>query len=155
MRIALFQPDIPQNAGTILRLAACLSLPVDVIGPAGFLWDDRKLKRAGMDYSDLAEVTKYTSWRDFLDHRPGGRLILLTTKASVRHVDFAFRPDDTLLLGRESAGVPEEVHGTVDASVAIPLAAGARSLNVAVAAAMVAGEGLRQLDGWPKQPPIE
>lgn len=151
MRLALFQPDIPQNAGTLLRAAACLGVPVEVIEPCGFVWSDRHLRRAGMDYLELAQVTRHPSWQAFLDSRSGGRLVLLTTRAEVSHVDAGFRPDDVLMVGRESAGVPETVHASVDLSVRIPMVAGVRSLNVAVAAAMVLGEALRQTGGFSRR----
>jgi tRNA (cytidine/uridine-2'-O-)-methyltransferase len=149
MRIALYQPDIPQNTGTILRLGACFGVPVDIIEPAGFPWDDTRLRRAGMDYRDLAQVTRHISWSAFQAGRAPGRLVLLTTKAESFHHQFSFAPDDILLLGRESAGVPEEVHQVVDARIRIPLMPEARSLNVAVAAALVLGEALRQCQGFP------
>lgn len=149
MRLALYQPDIPQNAGTILRLAACMAVPVDLIGPAGFVLDDRKLRRAGMDYLDRVALVPHSSWAAFRAAPAAGRLVLLTTRAGTRYTDFAFRADDTLLLGRESAGVPDEVHEAADARVAIPVAPGLRSLNVAVAAAMALGEALRQTGGFP------
>jgi len=149
MRLALYQPDIPQNTGTILRLAACLGVPVDVIEPAGFPWSDSKLRRAGMDYRDLAQVTRHVSWNAFRAGRGTGRLVLLTTRAESSPYDFAFAPDDTLLLGRESAGVPDDVHELCEARLRIPMVAEARSLNVAVAAALVLGEALRQCGGFP------
>ena len=150
MRLALFQPDIPQNTGTILRLGACMGVAVDVIEPCGFPFSDKSLRRAGMDYLDQVELLRHLSWEDFLANRqrnPGdglGRLVLLTTRGGTSYTDFTFRKDDFLLLGRESSGVPEDVHRTVDARIKIPMAAGARSLNIAVAAAMVLGEALRQ-----------
>jgi len=149
MRLALFNPDIPQNAGTIMRLGACFGIAVDIIEPAGFAWNDAKLKRAGMDYRELAEVTRHSSWNAFLANRTPGRLVLLTTKADAPHHRFAFAPDDILLLGRESAGAPPEVHEAVDARIKIPMRPPARSLNVAVAAALVLGEALRQIEGFP------
>lgn len=149
MRLALYQPDIPQNTGTILRLAACMAVPVDLIGPAGFVLDDRKLRRAGMDYLDRVALVRHSSWAAFRAAPAPGRLVLLTTRAGARYTDFAFRADDTLLLGRESAGVPDEVHEAADARLAIPVAPGLRSLNVAVAAAMALGEALRQTGGFP------
>ena len=149
MRIALYQPDIPQNTGTILRLGACFGVPVDIIEPAGFPWDDARLRRAGMDYRDLAQVTRHSSWSAFRANRGAGRLVLLTTRATQFHHRFEFSLDDTLLLGRESAGVPEEVHEAVDARIRIPLVAEARSLNVAVATALALGEALRQCGGFP------
>ena len=148
MRLALYQPDIPQNTGTILRLAACLGVAVDIIGPAGFDLSDRAFKRAGLDYLEKATMTLHVSWEAFLADRPPGRLVLLTTKAATPHHTFPFVVGDTLLLGRESAGVPELVHGAVHARVRIPMRDGMRSLNVAVAAAIVLGEGLRQTGGW-------
>ncbi|ODT30458.1 MAG: tRNA methyltransferase [Hyphomicrobium sp. SCN 65-11] len=154
MRLALYQPDIPQNAGTILRLAACLGVAVDVIGPAGFDMSDRNLRRAGLDYLDHVEIVRHLSFAAFMAGREstgtGGRLVLLTTAAETAYTDFAFARDDTLLLGRESAGVPESVHGVVDARVRIPMRPGLRSLNIAVAAAMVLGESLRQTGGLGK-----
>jgi tRNA (cytidine/uridine-2'-O-)-methyltransferase len=153
MRIALYQPDIPQNAGTIIRLGACLDLGVDIIEPCGFLMDDRHLRRAGMDYMDIAHLTRHRSWEAFQRSRASApspaRLVLLSTAAEHGHLDFAFRPDDILLLGRESRGVPAEVHATADARLRIPLRPDARSLNVAVAAAIVVGEALRQTGGFP------
>jgi tRNA (cytidine/uridine-2'-O-)-methyltransferase len=149
MRLVLYQPDIPQNAGTILRMAACLGVAVDIIEPAGFLFSDRHFRRAGLDYAQRATVRRHSSWTDFAARRDAGRLLLLTTRAETVYTEFAFRPDDVLLLGRESAGVPDEVHAAADARLRIPMADGARSLNVAVAAAMVLGEALRQTEGWP------
>jgi tRNA (cytidine/uridine-2'-O-)-methyltransferase len=153
MRLALYQPDIPQNTGTILRLAACLGVPVDVIGPAGFDFSDRSLKRAGLDYLEHVEIVRHESFATFETWRgalmPPPRLILLTTPAPVSPVGFAFEASDVLLLGRESAGVPDTVHQQADARVKIPINAGLRSLNIAVAAAMVLGEALRQTDGYP------
>ncbi|MEQ9815390.1 MAG: tRNA (cytidine(34)-2'-O)-methyltransferase [Azospirillaceae bacterium] len=144
MRIVLFQPDIPQNTGTIMRLAACFGLPVDVIEPCGFLLDDRRLRRAGMDYLDHLDWRRWPSWQAYRAVPEAGRLVLLTTRAERRHTDLAFREDDRLLLGRESAGVPDEVHEAADVSVRVPVEAPLRSLNVAVACAVVIGEALRQ-----------
>jgi tRNA (cytidine/uridine-2'-O-)-methyltransferase len=152
MRLALYQPDIPQNAGTILRLAACLGVAVDVIGPAGFDASDRNLRRAGLDYLDHVEITRHVSFAAFLAARRAvavlgphpGRLVLLTTAGETAYTTFAFAGDDTLLLGRESAGVPEDVHAIADARLRIPMRPGLRSLNVAVAAGIVLGEALRQ-----------
>jgi tRNA (cytidine/uridine-2'-O-)-methyltransferase len=145
MRLALYEPDIPQNAGAILRLGACLGVAVDIIEPCGFLWEDRRLKRAGMDYLELAACTRHASWTHYLGAR-AGRLLLLTSRGNVAYHRFAFRPDDTLLLGRESAGVPEAVHVCADARLTVPMRPGARSLNVALAAALVLGEALRQTE---------
>ena len=134
MRLALYQPDIPQNTGAVLRLAACMGVGADIIEPCGFVWSDRQLRRAGMDYLDRVSLTRHESWAAFLRQRAGpGRLILLTTRGSIAHTEFAFGADDTLLLGRESAGVPDDVHAAADARIRVPLAAGARSLNVALA----------------------
>lgn len=154
MRLALFEPDIPQNTGTLIRLGACLGLPVDIIEPCGFIWSDARLKRAGLDYGPLAEVRRHDSWADFCQNRaPKTRLVLLTTKSAEPYVDFSFAPGDILILGRESAGVPDAVHAAVDARLTIPMRPPARSLNVAVAAAMVLGEALRQTGGFAPQPP--
>ena len=144
MRVALFQPDIPQNTGAILRLGACLDVAVDLIEPCGFLLGDRHVRRAGLDYRDLVRLTRHASWDAFLAARPAGRLVLLTTKADRSHLDFDFVADDTLLLGRESAGVPDRVHDTADGRVLIPMVEGQRSINVALSAAMICGEALRQ-----------
>ena len=151
MRLALFEPDIPQNTGTLMRLGACLGVPVDVIEPCGFVFDERRMRRAGMDYLDQVDLTRHASWTAYQAGRAeqGRRLILLTTQAEISYTDFQFRPNDTVLLGRESAGVPDEVHKAADARITVPMAIDARSLNVAVAAAMVLGEGLRQTDGFP------
>ena len=143
-RIALYQPDIPQNTGTILRLATCMGVAVDIIGPCGFVLDDRRLRRAGMDYIDQAAMTMHTSWNAYYAARPPGRLVLLTTKGDTPYTRYEFRPTDTLLLGRESAGVPDVVHEAADARLVIPMAGDARSLNIALAAAMVLGEAMRQ-----------
>lgn len=148
MRLALYQPDIAQNAGAMLRLAACLDLPVDVIEPCGFVFGDAKLRRAGMDYLDHVELVRHISWAAFRPTVPG-RLVLLTTKGSILYTDAAFRPDDTLMVGRESAGVPDEVRDSADLRLRIPMRRGLRSLNVALAAAMVLGEAMRQTGSWP------
>lgn len=150
MRLALFQPDIPQNAGTLLRLGACLGIPLDLIEPAGFLIDDRKLARAALDYVAAADLSRHSSWERYLADRPPGRLVLLTTRASTSHLDFAFRGDDALLLGRESAGVPDDVRRVCDGEIRVPMRPGLRSLNVALAAALVLGEALRQTKGFPE-----
>jgi tRNA (cytidine/uridine-2'-O-)-methyltransferase len=148
LRIALYQPDIPQNTGTILRLAACFGLPVDVVGPAGFDLSDRALRRAGLDYAEHAALVRHVSWEAFLAARDGGRLVLFTTAAETRHVDFAFAPDDVLLFGRESAGAPPAVHAVADARLRIPLRPGRRSLNLAVACGIAVAEALRQTGGF-------
>lgn len=148
MRLVLYQPDIPQNTGTILRTAACLGLGADIIEPCGFVLTDKRLRRAGMDYLDALDLARHSSWAAF-DAARTGRLVLLTTRAPKAYTAFAFGPGDNLMLGRESAGVPEAVHAAADARITIPLGHGQRSLNVAVAAAMVAGEALRQTDAFP------
>lgn len=144
MRLALFEPDIAQNTGTMIRLASCFNLPIDIIEPCGFLWNDKHFKRAGMDYISKADITRYLSFEHYLEEKPKGRLILLTTHASEPYSEFAFEKEDILLLGRESAGVPEEVHHKADGRVRIPMAEGFRSLNVALSAGIVLGEGMRQ-----------
>ena len=151
--MALFQPDIPQNAGTLLRFAACMGLAVDIIEPCGFLLDDRRLRRAGMDYLDNVALTRHNSWDRFRDSVAGSpaRLVLLTTRGDVPYIEYVFDSKDILLLGRESAGVPPEVHEAADARLCIPMADGMRSLNVAVAGAMVAGEALRQTGLFPNR----
>jgi tRNA (cytidine/uridine-2'-O-)-methyltransferase len=149
MRLALYEPDIPQNAGALIRLGACLGVALDIIEPCGFLFSDKGLKRAGMDYVAQAKIVRHPSWAAFLVARAPGRLILLTSKAAASYTDFAFAPDDTILLGRESAGVPEAVHAAADARLRIAMRPGLRSLNVAQAGAMVLGEALRQTKGFP------
>jgi tRNA (cytidine/uridine-2'-O-)-methyltransferase len=146
LRIALYQPDIAGNTGTILRFAACLGLSVDIIEPAGFDLSDRSLKRAGMDYLAAVTLTRHVSWERFEEWRAtsGQRLVLASTKAAESYTDFAYRPDDILLFGRESAGVPDRVHETADGRVLIPMVEGQRSINVALSAAMICGEALRQ-----------
>ena len=149
MRIALYEPDIPQNTGTILRLCACLGLPVDIVEPAGFPVTDRAFRRAGMDYLDQVQITRHASFAEFDNwrRREGLKLMLFTTAAERSYRDHAFADDEILLFGRESAGVPEAVHQAADARLRIPMQAGMRSLNVAIAAAMAAGEALRQTGG--------
>jgi tRNA (cytidine/uridine-2'-O-)-methyltransferase len=145
--VALYQPDIPQNAGTILRMCACLGLDAAIIEPTGFPATDKHFRRAGMDYLDHVEIDRYPHWGAFDSWRraTGRRLVLLTTKASLAYTDFSFVRGDILLVGRESAGVPGAVHEAADARLIIPLRPPMRSLNVAVAAAMVAGEAVRQM----------
>jgi tRNA (cytidine/uridine-2'-O-)-methyltransferase len=151
MRLALFQPDIPQNLGGAIRLSACMGSPLEIIEPCGFPLSDRTLKRAALDYGGHAEVIRHGSWTDFLgqETRKDGRLVLFTTRGARPFTDFAFQPGDTLLFGRESAGVPDEVHAAANARLLIPMQAGMRSLNVVAAAAMALGEGLRQTNGFP------
>lgn len=152
--IALYQPDIPQNTGTILRLCACMSVTVHVIEPAGFPISDSALKRAGMDYLERASMRRHRSFADFELFRltQNRRLILLTTKSDQIYTDFEYRADDILVMGRESTGVPQSVHDLVDARLTIPMAEGLRSINVAVSVGMALGEALRQTDTFPKKP---
>lgn len=147
MRLALYQPDIPQNTGTLIRLCACLGVPLDIIEPCGFTFTDKQLRRAAMDYAGRADLRRHNSWADFLP-RLDGRLLLASTKGAVPYADFTFRADDIILLGQEQSGVPEEVHVRADARLVIPMQADARSLNIAVAGAMILGEALRQTDGF-------
>ncbi|MER8631334.1 tRNA (cytidine(34)-2'-O)-methyltransferase [Mesorhizobium opportunistum] len=147
LRIALYQPDIAGNTGTILRFAACLGLGVDIIEPAGFPLSDKALRRAGMDYIEMAALTRHVDWDAFEDWRKvhAKRLVLLSTKATAPYTEFAFAHGDILLFGRESAGVPDPVHQAADARLTIPMQGGARSINVALSVAIVAGEAVRQL----------
>jgi tRNA (cytidine/uridine-2'-O-)-methyltransferase len=155
MRLALYQPDIPQNAGAIARLAACLGLALDIIEPAGFPVSDRAFRRAGMDYLEHVEIRRHASFAAFEGWRreAGHRLVLATTKADRAHTDFAFAARDILMLGRESAGAPAQVHEAADARIVVPMRPGLRSMNVALATAMIAGEALRQLGAFPGQAP--
>lgn len=150
--LALFEPDIPQNAGTILRMGACLGLPVAIIEPAGFPVSDRAFRRAGMDYLDHVAFFRHDSWGHFDAWRraESRRLVLATTRGAIAHVEAAFRPGDILLFGRETSSVPDNVHQAADLAVKIPMAPGLRSLNIAVSAAILAGEALRQTGGFPK-----
>lgn len=153
MRLALFQPDIPQNLGAAVRLAACLGAPLDVIEPCGFPSSDAAIRRAAMDYAAIAQVKRHAGWRDFRDDPTRtGRLVLFTTRAATPFHAFAFEASDVLLFGRESAGVPDEVHEAADARLLIPLAPGARSLNLVTAATLALGEALRQTNGFPTPP---
>lgn len=149
--IALFQPDIPQNTGAMLRLCACLGTATHVIGPAGFDLSDRALRRAGMDYLEHAAIVRHSGWAAFESWRAENsrRLVLATTRAALPFTDLAFASDDVILLGRESAGVPDAVHDAADERILIPMVPGLRSLNVAMTAAMLLGEALRQTDGFP------
>lgn len=144
IRIALFQPDIAPNVGAIIRLAACLDVPLDVIEPCGFAFSLHAVRRQVMDYGDRADVTRHNDWQSFQSERPPGRLVAMTTKGASCLWDFRFAPGDTLLMGRESAGLPDDVHATADARLVIPMAPGTRSLNIAIAAGMAAGEAIRQ-----------
>lgn len=148
MRVALYQPDIAGNVGAVMRTCACLGVPLDLIEPMGFQWDDKRVARAAMDYIDHVSVTRHTDW-DAFQAQARGRLVLLTTRGATPLHDFSFERDDVLLFGRESAGVPEEVHARADARVVIPMAPPLRSLNLSVSAAIVLAEGLRQTGGWP------
>lgn len=153
VRIALYQPDIPPNTGTLLRLGACLGVAVDIIEPCGFPFSEQSLKRAGMDYLGHVTLRKHLSWANFLEFlstdMPDARLVLLTTRGADCYTEYSFRSNDVILLGQESAGVPEDVHARADARVRIPMTRGMRSLNVAVAGAMVIGEALRQTQQFP------
>ena len=147
MRIALFEPDIPQNAGNIFRLGACLGIPIDIIEPAGFVIDDKRLKRASMDYYDYLDLTKHVSWEKFYEwsKKNSYQLILLTTKSQKSYYDYKFQPKDIILFGRESAGVPDYVHEAVDERLTIPMIKGPRSINLSSSVSIVAGEMIRQL----------
>jgi len=150
MRLAIFQPDIPQNLGGSIRLAACLGVPVDVIEPCGFPLSDKAVRRTALDYGDSVDLTRHSSWGAFLaaPARQAGRLVLFTTKGAAPYLTFDFEPGDTLLFGRESAGAPDEVHAAAQARLFIPIRPPARSLNVVVAAAIALAEGLRRTDGF-------
>jgi tRNA (cytidine/uridine-2'-O-)-methyltransferase len=149
IELALYQPDIAANTGTLARLCACLNLKLTIIEPAGFAFDDSKLRRAGMDYLDIAAIRRVPSWQHFCAENTSRRIVLLTTKSTTSYASFAFQPNDILLLGRESAGVPEHVHTYAAAQLTIPMQKSARSLNVALAASIVLGEALRQTNGFP------
>jgi tRNA (cytidine/uridine-2'-O-)-methyltransferase len=149
MRIALHQPDQAGNVGAILRICACLGVPVDIIEPCGFAFSDRALRRAGMDYAEAAAVTRHAGWSAF-ERSASGRIVLLTTRGDTRLDHAAFRPDDLLLMGSESGGVPDDVHERAELRVRIPQTSGTRSLNIAVAAGIALAEALRQTQGWPE-----
>lgn len=151
MRVALYQPDIPQNTAAILRLAACLGISVDIVEPCGFVWSQARMRRTGMDYLAAATVLRHPDWRRF-ERSLAGDLVLLTTKASRSYLARNFKADDVLLLGREGGGAPPEVHDRADDRIAIPMQPGMRSLNIVTAAALVLGEGLRQTGGFPAVP---
>ena len=144
-RLALFQPDIAPNVGAIIRLAACMGVPLDIIEPCGFPFSLHKVRRQVMDYGDKADITRHDSWQKFQIDRAPGRLVAMTTHGATCLWDFRFKPGDTILMGRESAGLPEDVHTMADARVVIPMAEGTRSLNIAIAAGMAVAEGIRQL----------
>ena len=155
MRLALYQPDIPQNTGTLLRLGACLNIEIDIIEPCGFIFNEKAMRRAGMDYLDLVNCRRHNSWADFMDYRlkhpdESGRLDLMTTHGKNSLLDFEFKPNDIILMGRESAGVPEEIHQLVDAQLLIPMSPEARSINMAVSASIALTEALRQTKLFPK-----
>ena len=158
MRLALYQPDIPGNAGAVMRTAACLGVGVDIIGPCGFVLSDKQMRRAGLDYLDQLDMTSHSSWQAFLDARilrasengTEERLVLLSTQAESSYLQFPFQAADILLVGRESAGVPADIHAGADARVRVPMAQDMRSLNVTAALAIVLGESLRQTHGFPK-----
>ena len=149
MKLVLYQPEIPQNTGTLLRLGACFNVGVHIVEPCGFVLNDRRLRRSGMDYLDTADLTRHQSWAEFLIYKKSSRCILLTPHTSQSYLDFTFSSDDCLILGQESCGVPEGVATTVDASVRIPMQANHRSLNIAVAGAIVTAEALRQTGLFP------
>jgi tRNA (cytidine/uridine-2'-O-)-methyltransferase len=150
--IALYQPDIAPNVGTILRLGACLGVAVHIIEPAGFAWSDRRLRRAGLDYLEHVRIVRHSSYEDFCSVTQGRRQVLLSTRASVAYTLFDFRREDILLLGRESSGVPDAVHQRAEQRLIVPMRANMRSLNVAIACAMVLGEALRQTGGFDYRP---
>ena len=149
-RLALFEPDIPQNTAAVMRTCACLGVACDVIEPCGFVFGEQQMRRAGMDYLDHVALTRHLDWHAFQAVYPGHRRILMTTKAAISYTEHAFHRDDILIMGRETAGVPDFVHDAVDVRLTIPMASGMRSLNMAVSAAMVAAEALRQLGAFPK-----
>lgn len=145
MRLALYQPEIPQNTGTLIRLGACLGVGIDIIEPCSFIFDDTRLKRAGMDYLEIANIQRHLDWANFQKNYQGQRIILLDTKADLNYLDFKFNPSDILLVGRESDGVPEDIYKQTDFQLKINMSTFTRSLNVAIAASMVIGEAFRQL----------
>ncbi len=145
VKLAAFQPDIAQNLGSMIRLGACFDVPLEIIEPCGFPFSVKALRRSAMDYADIADITRYDSWECFLTERSGGRIVLMTTEGATPLWDFRFQAGDTILMGRESAGVPDEVRARADAAVLIPMPGGGRSLNVAMAAGMAVAEALRQL----------
>ena len=150
IRLALFQPDIPQNAAAVIRTAACLGVKVDVIEPCGFLWGDNRMRRAGLDYLNKTNITLHPGWDFFQEKYPDRRRILLTTKTDSCYTKFQFEYGDILLLGRETAGVPKSIHKSLNYKITIPMKRGLRSFNLGVAAAMVTGEALRQLEAFPE-----
>jgi tRNA (cytidine/uridine-2'-O-)-methyltransferase len=157
LRLAFYQPEIPQNTGTLLRLAACMGISLDLIEPCGFVLSDARMRRAGMDYLELASLTRHENWNTFHETatQTKRRLVLLCPRAPLSFTNFTFTPMDTLLLGTESSGVPEDVRDLCPSSINIPMLAGRRSLNVAISGAMVLGEALRQLRAFPARAPLE
>lgn len=145
MKLALFQPEIPQNVGTIIRMGACLGVGIDIIEPTSFVWNDKYLKRAGMDYIDMANVNRINNWHEYKNLNNERRIVLLDTKAKINYLDFKFKADDILLLGKESCGVPEDVFNELSNKVKIPMQQNTRSLNIAIAGAIVLSEALRQV----------
>ncbi|MFK4059234.1 tRNA (cytidine(34)-2'-O)-methyltransferase [Brevundimonas sp. NPDC046655] len=152
MRLALFQPDIPQNVGACIRQSACFGVELHVIEPTGFRFDDRAMKRAALDYGPLSHMIRHSDWETFQRDRAPGRLVLFTTKGATPLPEFEFRPDDVLLFGKESAGAPDYVHAAADARVFIPIRPETRSLNLSVSAGIALWEGMRQLGGLPTRP---
>ena len=148
LRLALYQPDMPPNTGAMMRLAACFGIGLDIIEPCGFVFDDRKLKRVAMDYINHLSFIRHRSWPDFRHETTGKRVVLLTTRADMAYHQFQFRQDDILMVGRESAGVPDDVHKSADARLVVPMRPEARSLNVAMTAAIAVSEALRQTGGF-------
>lgn len=144
IKVCLYQPDIPQNVGAMMRLCACLGVSLDVIEPCGFIWNEKKVRQAGMDYVDAVTLTRHSAWQKFIESNPGRRIVLMTTKAATAYTDFTFQDGDILLAGRESAGVPKNIHDAADARIAIMMKNDLRSLNIVNATAMILGEALRQ-----------
>lgn len=144
--LVLYQPDMPQNTGSMMRLCACLGVPLDIIEPCGFIWDDKKLRRVAMDYIDHIYYQRHASWNEFEAQIGKRRLVLMTTKGAQPYTDFTFKPDDLIMVGRESAGVPDDIHNRADAHLLIPMVPEMRSLNVALSASMVLGEAIRQVN---------
>jgi len=152
MHLVLFQPEIPQNVGTLMRFAACMGVPLDMIEPCGFLFTDKYLKRAGMDYLELATTHRFPSWKTFCEARKGARRVAVTAASSQRYIDFSFESSDLLIMGQESVGFPPDILDNCHEAVAIPMVSGRRSLNLALAAAVVTTEALRQTYQLPGDP---
>ena len=144
MKIALYQPDIPQNLGAMMRLCACMGVGLEIIEPCGFLWNERKIRQSALDYYNKINLVKHADWNNFQSHNQNNRIILMSTKASTPYLDFEFQENDILLAGQESAGVPDSVHEAVDARIFIPMKHGLRSLNIVNATSMIIGEAIRQ-----------